>query len=229
MQNLNDSLKQTRSLIEQAISKAGRKPNSVELLAVSKKHSAASIRHVFDLGQTAFGENYVQEALEKQQLLADLPIKWHFIGPIQSNKTRQIAEHFAWVHSVDRLKIAERLSKQRPDHLPPLNICLQANIDEETSKSGFTRKDVLVNAARIAALPKLRLRGLMAIPAPRNTFAQQLTVCQQVQGLFTQLKSTLKDCDTLSMGMSGDLTAAVAAGSTMVRVGTGIFGARSWC
>jgi len=226
MQNLTESLQQTQVLINDAVIAASRPAGSVRLLAVSKKHTAQAIRHVFELGQAAFGENYVQEALEKQQLLSDLEIQWHFIGPIQSNKTRQIAEHFDWVHSVDRLKIAERLSRQRPDHLPPVNICLQVNIDNEPTKSGLTPTELLDTAEHIAALPNLALRGLMAIPAPCDNYAGQFKVFSQVQDLFTRLQAKVPAMDTLSMGMSADMAAAIAAGSTMVRVGTGIFGTR---
>ena len=226
MQNLTESLKQTQQVMNDAVVAASRPVGSVTLLAVSKKQAAEAIRQVYDLGQTAFGENYVQEALEKQQFLANLEIQWHFIGPIQSNKTRQIAEHFDWVHSVDRLKVAERLSRQRPQHLPPLNICLQVNIDNEPTKSGFSPQELLEHCQSIAALPQLTLRGVMAIPAPSQDYAEQLAVFKRVQDLYTQLQSAVPTVDTLSMGMSGDMQAAINAGSTMVRVGTGIFGAR---
>ena len=226
MQNLTESLHHTQSLINNALIKTKRPVGSVELLAVSKKHPAESIRHVFEQGQRAFGENYVQEACEKQLLLSDLAIQWHFIGPIQSNKTRQIAEHFDWVHSVDRLKVADRLSRQRPDSLPPLNICLQVNIDNEPTKSGFSPHEIIDVANTIARLPSIQLRGLMAIPAPCEHYQGQLEVFRQVQGLFAQLQTSVEGADTLSMGMSGDMEAAIEAGSTMVRVGTGVFGAR---
>lgn len=226
MQPLTDSLQTTQALIHQATIAAKRTSGDVHLLAVSKKHSVESMRHIYRLGQRAFGENYVQEACEKQLLLSDLEIQWHFIGPIQSNKTRQIAEHFHWVQSVDRLKIAERLSQQRPSSLLPLNICLQVNIDNEATKSGFAASELLAAANKIAALPNLNLRGVMAIPAPRESFDEQLKIFQQVQQLFEALAQRFSSVDTLSMGMSGDMGAAIAAGSTMVRVGTGIFGAR---
>lgn len=198
------------------------------LLAVSKTHPASAIRALFELGQHAFGESYWQEAETKLAALADLPIEWHFIGPLQSNKTRPIAEHFAWVHGVEREKIARRLSEQRPAGLPPLNICLQVNLDGEDSKSGVAPEDVLSLALVVKDLPNLKLRGLMCIPEPREDFAQQRAAFARMAELLQQLDAAgIGGLDTLSMGMSDDMEAAVAEGSTIVRVGTAIFGERS--
>lgn len=195
------------------------------LLAVSKTQPAEAIREAFDAGLRDFGENYLQEALEKQADLADLPLRWHFIGPIQSNKTKAIAEHFDWVHSVDRLKIAQRLSEQRPDALGPLNICIQVNVSGEASKSGCSPEAVAALAETIATLPRLRLRGLMTIPAPTENPVEQ----RQAFARLRRLKETLgADLDTLSMGMSQDLEAAIAEGATWVRIGTALFGAREY-
>lgn len=212
--------------IQRALVSADRTDNSTQLLAVSKTRPAASLRELFTLGQRDFGENYLQEALEKQQQLQDLAIEWHFIGPIQSNKTRAIAEHFSWVHSVDRLKVAKRLNDQRPTSLPPLNICLQVNIDGEASKSGITAAELPSLIDEIKALPRLRLRGLMSIPSSEN--AKRGTAHQQLKLLFDAVDSSgLSDWDTLSMGMSADLEPAIHNGSTMVRIGTDLFGPRT--
>jgi pyridoxal phosphate enzyme (YggS family) len=209
---------------------AGREPASVQLLAVSKTRPAADLREAWQAGQRAFGENYLQEALDKMAELDDLPdLEWHFIGPIQSNKTRQIASSFQWVHSVDRLKIARRLSEQREESLPPLNICIQVNIDQETSKSGCLPDDVAELAASITELPGLTLRGLMAIPDPRATNEERRGSFLRMGNLLEKCRSQLPDAsslDTLSMGMSGDLEAAIEEGATIVRVGTDIFGKR---
>lgn len=205
---------------------AGRLPQSVSVLAVSKLHPAQAIRELYAVGQSAFGENYVQEALDKMVALADLPLQWHLIGPLQSNKTQAVAAQFDWVHSVDRLKIAQRLSAQRPAHLPPLQICLQVNIDDEDSKSGCALAELPALAEAVLALPNLRLRGLMAIPRPGNTAAHAL-LAKTASDLLVRLPAlAAQPFDTLSMGMSDDLTEAVAAGSTLVRIGTAIFGAR---
>ena len=212
--------------ITQAEHRFHRPPGSVVLLAVSKAKPAAAIRAVAAAGQRCFGENYLQEALQKITELSDLPLEWHFIGPIQSNKTRSIAEHFAWVHSVDRLKIAQRLSQQRPPQLPPLNICLQVNISAETSKSGLTADAVAPVAKQVLGLSGLRLRGLMAIPAPSDDVAEQRQAFAQLRQLQEQLCHDGIALDTLSMGMSADMEAAIAEGATIVRVGTAIFGAR---
>jgi PLP dependent protein len=198
----------------------------VTLCAVSKAQPAAAIRAAYDAGQTVFGENYLQEALQKQAELEDCAIAWHFIGPIQSNKTQPIARHFDWVHSVDRLKIAQRLSDARPPTLAPLNICLQVNISEEASKSGASGQELLELALNIKQLPRLQLRGLMAIPAPCSDIEQQRDQFRQVRALFEHLNSHGLQLDTLSIGMSGDFAAAIAEGATLVRIGTAIFGAR---
>lgn len=205
---------------------ANRNAGSVALLAVSKTKPDSLIRAAWDAGQRAFGENYAQEAEEKARRLADLSIEWHFIGPIQSNKTRGLAQTMAWVHSIDRLKIAQRLSDQRPEDLPPLNLCLQVKLSNEPSKSGVAPSELPSLAAQIVKLPKLRLRGLMAIPAATSDYPEQRKSFKQLQALLFELQKQHAQADTLSMGMSGDLEAAVAEGSTLVRVGTDIFGAR---
>jgi len=205
---------------------ANRNAGSVALLAVSKTKPDSLIRAAWDAGQRAFGENYAQEAEEKARRLADLSIEWHFIGPIQSNKTRGLAQTMAWVHSIDRLKIAQRLSDQRPEDLPPLNLCLQVKLSDEPSKSGVAPSELPSLAAQIVKLPKLRLRGLMAIPAATTDYPEQRKSFNQLQALLFELQKQHAQADTLSMGMSGDLEAAVAEGSTLVRVGTDIFGAR---
>ncbi|OYD76361.1 UNVERIFIED_ORG: hypothetical protein BDU10_1436 [Burkholderia sp. CF145] len=209
---------------------AGRDPRSIALLAVSKTFPAEDVRAAHAAGQRAFGENYVQEALTKIEALSDLraSLDWHFIGPLQSNKTRPVAENFDWVHSVDRLKIAQRLSEQRPDALPPLNVCLQVNISGEASKSGVMPDEAADVARQIAALPKLRLRGLMAIPEPAGDVEQQRAPHRALRELFEKLRAEGLELDTLSMGMSGDLEAAVLEGATIVRIGTAIFGARDY-
>lgn len=226
---LPESLAQARERLHQALREAGRPLNDATLLAVSKTKPAIMIRQAWALGQREFGENYLQEALEKQVDLADLDdIVWHFIGPLQSNKTRAVAEHFDWMHSVDRLKIAKRLSEQRPPHLAPLNICLQVNISREASKSGVMPEDIMDLAREIAQLPHLRLRGLMAIPAPATTLEAQREPLAALKQLLASLQAALPTAplDTLSMGMSDDLEAAVLEGATLVRLGTAIFGAR---
>ncbi|WP_273810129.1 MULTISPECIES: YggS family pyridoxal phosphate-dependent enzyme [unclassified Pseudomonas] len=204
---------------------AGRDPATVGLLAVSKTKPAAALREAAAAGLRDFGENYLQEALDKQPALADLPLVWHFIGPIQSNKTRAIACHFDWVHSVDRLKIAQRLAEQRPPERGPLNICLQVNVSGEASKSGCHPDDLPALAAAVSQLPNLRLRGLMAIPEPTEDPASQRAAFARLRTLNEALNL---DLDTLSMGMSQDLEAAIAEGATWVRVGTALFGARDY-
>ena len=204
-----------------------RPPGSVALLAVGKTQPAAAIAAVATAGQARFGENYLREALAKMAELAALNLEWHFIGPVQANKSRPIAERFAWVHSVDRLKIAERLSAQRPAGLPPLNVCLEVNISREPSKHGLDESDVPAVARAVAALPRLRLRGLMAIPAPAADFAAQRLPCARLRELWERLLAEGLELDTLSMGMSDDLEAAIAEGATLVRVGTAIFGPRA--
>lgn len=196
------------------------------LLAVSKTRPAEDIRAAHALGINDFGENYLQEALPKIEALQALGLTWHFIGPIQSNKTRPIAEHFDWVHSVDRDKIARRLNEQRPADAPPLQVCLQVNVSGEASKSGVSPADLPALAEAVLHLPRLRLRGLMAIPAATNSDAEQRAAFAQLRGLFEELKPQAPDLDTLSMGMSGDLEAAVAEGSTLLRIGTALFGPR---
>lgn len=223
MSTIADNILQVSSRIQAATQAAHRDEHSVQLLAVSKTKPAEALREAHAAGLRDFGENYLQEALGKQLELADLPLIWHFIGPIQSNKTRAIAEHFAWVHSVDRLKIAQRLSEQRPAELPPLNICIQVNVSGEYSKSGCTPADLPALAKAISELPRLKLRGLMAIPEPTEDRAAQDAAFAAVQSLQASLNLPL---DTLSMGMSHDLESAIAMGATWVRIGTALFGAR---
>ena len=225
MSTIADNILQVGSRIQAAVTAANRAENSVQLLAVSKTKPAQALREAYAAGLRDFGENYLQEALGKQLELADLPLIWHFIGPIQSNKTRAIAEHFDWVHSVDRLKIAQRLSEQRPAELPPLNICIQVNVSGEVSKSGCTPADLPALAEAINALPRLQLRGLMAIPEPTEDRAEQDAAFAAVQKLQASLDLPL---DTLSMGMSHDLESAIAQGATWVRIGTALFGARDY-
>ena len=225
MSTLADNLSAISARIASAAQAAGRDPASVQLLAVSKTKPASAIREIHAAGVCDFGENYLQEALTKQQALSDLPLIWHFIGPIQSNKTKAIAEHFDWVHSVDRLKIAQRLSEQRPAGLAPLNICLQVNVSGEDSKSGCAPADLPALAKAVAALPNLRLRGLMAIPEPTDDRAAQEAAFSSLRALQKGLDLGL---DTLSMGMSHDLEAAIAQGATWVRIGTALFGARDY-
>lgn len=212
--------------IEQACQRVQRDPATVQLLAVSKTHPASSLREMYGVGQRSFGENYLQEALEKIEELKELEIEWHFIGHVQRNKTKHLAEKFDWVHGVDRLIIAERLSSQRIESQKPLNLCLQVNIDGQDSKDGCRPTEVAELVQQISQLPNIRLRGLMVIPAPENHAA-----FVDAKALFDQVKSQHaqpQDWDTLSMGMSADLEAAIAAGSTMVRVGTALFGARDY-
>ena len=213
--------------IEGAASQASRRSDEITLIAVSKTKPAEAIEAAAACGLQHFGENYLQEALDKIEALHELDLTWHFIGPIQSNKTRLIAEHFDWVHSVDRLKIAQRLSDQRPAHLGPLNICLQVNISNEDTKSGVSADQAPELAKAITTLPNIRLRGVMAIPKPSDDPAEQAATFEKVVTLFNTLRHTNPELDTLSMGMSQDLEAAIAAGSTMVRIGTDIFGARN--
>jgi pyridoxal phosphate enzyme (YggS family) len=229
MSSIGNNLQEVKRRIAAACLEVGRPVESVTLLAVSKTFPAADVRQAQALGQRAFGENYVQEALAKIDALADLRarIEWHLIGPLQSNKTRAVAEAFDWVHSVDRLKIAERLSAQRPAWLPPLQVCLQVNISGEASKSGLAAGDVAGVAQAVAALPGLRLRGLMAIPEPQADVAAQRRPYRALAALLAQLNAAGLALDTLSMGMSADLEAAVAEGATLVRVGSALFGARA--
>lgn len=228
MATIEHNLHEVRRRIASACATAARPEQGVTLLVVGKTFPAADLRAAFDVGARCFGENYVAEALDKISALGDLRerIEWHLIGPLQANKTRAVAEHFDWVHSVDRLKIAQRLSEQRPAHLPPLQLCLQVNISGEASKSGLGVDEVPDVARAVAALPGVRLRGLMAIPAPAADVAAQREPHARLRELLTQLQRQGLTLDTLSMGMTGDLEAAIAEGSTIVRVGTAIFGAR---
>ena len=225
MSTIADNIGLVSERIRAAARAVQRDESSVHLLAVSKTKPAQAVRQAHAAGIRDFGENYLQEALGKQAELTDLPLSWHFIGPIQSNKTRAIAENFAWVHSVDRLKIAQRLSEQRPADLPPLNICIQVNVSGEASKSGCTPADLPALAEAIQALPRLKLRGLMAIPEPTDDRAQQDAAFAAVRDLQVSLDLGL---DTLSMGMSHDLESAIAQGATWVRIGTALFGARDY-
>ena len=227
MTTIASNLQAVRNAISAAAAGAGRRPAEVMLLAVSKTFPTGMLREAYNAGQTRFAESYVQEALEKILSLQDLAIEWHYIGPVQSNKTRAIAENFAWVHSVDRLKIAERLSEQRPSHLPPLQVCLQVNISRENTKSGAPPNEASGLAHAIANLPGLKLRGLMAVPAPRGDFAAQRVPFAQLRKLRDDLNRQGLQLDTLSMGMSHDFAAAIAEGATIVRIGTAIFGART--
>ena len=227
-QNLNH----VREAIADAARRAGRDPAGVQLLAVSKTFGADAVITAAEAGQRAFGENYLQEAVEKiaqvKALRPDLELAWHFIGPIQSNKTRPVAEHFDWVHAVDREKIARRLSEQRPAHLAPLNICLQVNVSGEDSKSGVAPEELSALAQAVAALPNLRLRGLMAIPEPADDYEAQRKPFALLRELQAQLGAQGIVTDTLSMGMSADMAAAIAEGATIVRIGTAIFGKRDY-
>ncbi|WP_300626681.1 YggS family pyridoxal phosphate-dependent enzyme [Pseudomonas sp.] len=225
MSTIADNIGLVSQRIRAAADAVQRDASSIHLLAVSKTKPAQAVREAFAAGMHDFGENYLQEALGKQAELTDLPLSWHFIGPIQSNKTRAIAENFAWVHSVDRLKIAQRLSEQRPADLPALNICIQVNVSGEASKSGCTPADLPALANAISALPRLKLRGLMAIPEPTEDRAAQDAAFATVRELQTSLNLPL---DTLSMGMSHDLESAIAQGATWVRIGTALFGARDY-
>jgi pyridoxal phosphate enzyme (YggS family) len=232
MSPISRNLQAVHDGIATAARQAQRDPDGIRLLAVSKTFAPDAILEAVQAGQTAFGENYVQEALDKMTALralrSDLALEWHFIGPIQSNKTRPIAEHFDWVHSVDRQKIAQRLSDQRPEHLPPLSVCLQINISGETSKSGAMPEQASELAHAVARMPRLRLRGLMAIPEPVDDFDRQRVPFGHMRQLFEALRAEGLEIDTLSMGMSADMAAAIAEGATMVRVGTAIFGNRDY-
>ena len=236
---ISDNLQQVQARIHAACMACGRDPKTVHLLAVSKTFGADAVQAAMLAGQTAFGENYIQEAVEKilaiRALEADRHVQWHCIGPIQSNKTRLVAEHFDWVHSVDRLKIAQRLSEQRPHNMAPLEVCLQVNVDDGANKSGATLEEAVPLALAVAALPGLQLRGLMSIPEPAPDFVAQCALFTRTKALFDQILSQLTLLgtpqqvavfDTLSMGMSADLEAAIHSGSTIVRVGTAIFGSR---
>lgn len=230
--SIAENMVKVRQALEHAAAQHGRNASSVRVLAVSKTFGAEAVIDAAQAGQVAFGENYLQEAIDKQQavqtLRPDLALEWHFIGPIQSNKTRPIAEHFAWAHALDREKIARRLSEQRPPNLPPLNVCLQVNVSGEDSKSGVAPGEVLALAEVVATLPGLRLRGLMAIPEPAEDFESQRKPFALLYDLQQQLREAGIPTDTLSMGMSADMNAAVAEGATIVRIGTAIFGKRDY-
>jgi pyridoxal phosphate enzyme (YggS family) len=226
MQTLDARLLELNHRIAEAEKRFSRKPGAVGVLAVSKTQPPSAVAHLYKLGQRDFGENYLQEALPKIRELADLAIQWHFIGRIQANKTRDIAEHFDWVHSVDRLKVAQRLNDQRPANRPPLNICLQINLEDESAKGGITPAEALQLAPQLGALPRLQLRGLMCIPAEHPDFATQRQVFARLRELQEAINHQGCALDTLSMGMSGDLEAAIAEGANLVRVGTAIFGPR---
>ncbi|MEN7430815.1 YggS family pyridoxal phosphate-dependent enzyme [Chromobacterium sp. TRC.1.1.SA] len=226
--SLSSRLQQVRLRLDAAAAAAGRAPGAAALLAVSKTFPADDLRAAYDCGQRAFGENYVQELQQKCEALAGLDIEWHFIGPLQSNKTRVVAERAHWAHSIDRLKIAERLSAQRPDSLPPLNVCVQVNVSGEDSKSGCAPEEAAALVRAVAALPRLRLRGLMCIPEPTQDAARLAAQFARLRGLLQQLNAEGLALDTLSMGMSADLEAAVAEGATLVRVGSAIFGQRDY-
>jgi hypothetical protein len=227
MTTISANLQAVLARIDVAARRYGRDPHNIALLAVSKTWSADCVREAAAAGQRAFGENYVQEGVEKVAELRALGLKWHFIGPLQSNKTRPVAEDFDWVHSIDRLKIAERLAEQRPPSLAPLSVCLQVKVSDEETKSGVTLDEVPRLARAIGRLPRLRLRGLMAIPAPADDFAAQRAPFRRLRELYEQLRADGLPLDTLSMGMSHDLEAAIAEGATLLRVGSAIFGERN--
>ncbi|CNI15902.1 MULTISPECIES: YggS family pyridoxal phosphate-dependent enzyme [Yersinia] len=231
MSTIERNLQDVRARIATAARNCARSPEEVTLLAVSKTKPVTAIEEAIAAGQYAFGENYVQEGVDKIHYFADSPhaanLEWHFIGPLQSNKSKLVAENFAWCHTVDRLKIAQRLSAQRPGEMPALNILIQVNISDEQSKSGITLAELPALAASISDLPNLHLRGLMAIPAPETDYQRQLAVFEQMNQAFLTLKASYPQMDTLSMGMTDDMAAAIAAGSTLVRIGTAIFGSRA--
>jgi pyridoxal phosphate enzyme (YggS family) len=226
MTTIRNNLQRVQERIDAACARAQRPVTDVTLLAVSKTFGPEAVREAHECGQRAFGENYIQEAVEKIALLRDLPLQWHCIGPVQSNKTRLVATHFDWVHTIDRLKIAQRLAEQRPPELAPLQVCIQVNIDGGATKAGVTPADVAALAGEIAQLPRLQLRGLMTIPEPADDVAAQRAVHMRTRALFDKLREEGLPLDTLSMGMTADLEAAIDAGSTMVRIGTAIFGGR---
>lgn len=227
MSSIVQNLANLQQAIQSAALQARRDATSINILAVSKGHSTDHIRQAYQAGLTWFGESYLQEALPKMTALEDLPLTWHFIGPVQSNKTKDIAGRFHWVHSVDRLKIAVRLSEQRPAHLQPLNVCIQVNISQETAKSGIMRQALKEFAAQLRDLPRLRLRGLMAIAQKTGDTRKQRAMFAQMRHLFDDLKQHGYALDTLSMGMTADLEAAVLEGSTLLRIGSGLFGPRA--
>ena len=225
-QNLTLHVNHVRSRILRAATAAGRDPATVTLVAVTKAQTAETIRSAATAGVTDFGENYLQEAVPKMDGLADLPLRWHFVGGIQSNKTRIIAERFDWVHGIDRLSIARRLSEQRPFHAPPLNLCIQVELVPEPNKSGVRPGEVGPLAAAAAELPRVRLRGLMCVPPPQSNEAAERAVFARLRALLEELNAAGHELDTLSMGMSGDFESAIAEGATLVRIGTALFGSR---
>ena len=227
MTTISANLQAVRARIGAAAARYGRTDDLIKLLAVSKTWPAEDVRTAATAGQQLFGENYVQEGLEKLSALAALELEWHFIGPLQSNKSKRVAESFSWVHSIDRLRIAERLAEQRPATLPPLQVCLQVNVSGEVSKSGITLAELPELARRVADLPHLRLRGLMTVPAPTDDFLEQRQAFHALRTAYEQLNAAGFSLDTLSMGMTHDLEAAIAEGATLVRVGTAIFGERN--
>lgn len=231
MNDIAHNLAQVRDKISAAATRCGRASEEITLLAVSKTKPASAIAEAIDAGQRAFGENYVQEGVDKIRYFQEqgnTDLQWHFIGPLQSNKSRLVAEHFDWCHTVDRLRIATRLNDQRPSEMQALNVLIQINISDENSKSGIALSELDALASEVAALPRLILRGLMAIPAPESSYERQFAVAQQMAVAFEALKARYNTVDTLSLGMSDDMEAAIAAGSTMVRIGTAIFGARDY-
>ena len=232
MNTVQDNLLNIKNEIKKIAKECGRDPNTIQLIAVSKTKPVEQITEAINAGQLAFGENYVQEGIEKIQYFEkNMPnndLIWHFIGPLQSNKSKLVAEHFDWMHTIDRLKIAQRLSDQRPNHMAKLNVLIQVNISQEASKSGVKPEEVTDLVKQIVALPNLNLRGLMAIPEIENDYDKQLKVFTKMQQLLHSLQKNYPFMDTLSMGMSGDMPAAISAGSTMVRIGTAIFGARQY-
>ncbi len=221
------ALAQIRKKISDAEHRFNRTPNSVQLLAVSKTKPVETVQAAFNAGQVCFAENYLQEAVEKITHLQNPQLIWHFIGSIQSNKTRDIAQHFHWIHTIDRSKIAHRLNEQRPEYLPPLNICLQINISGENSKSGIFPDELMQLAADCSSLPNLKIRGLMVMPAQYPEFERQRIPFRELKQLFTELQDKYPELDTLSMGTTNDLEAAIAEGATMIRIGTAIFGTRN--
>lgn len=228
MTTIQSRLGAVHDRIHAACLASGRAVDTVSLLAVSKTFGPDAVQAAHQAGQTAFGENYIQEAVQKILALRHLPLQWHCIGPVQSNKSRLVAEHFDWVHTVDRLKLAQRLSEQRPTNLAPLQVCIQVNVDAGQTKSGVRPEQALALAQALAALPRLRLRGLMCIPEPAPDFVASCAVFERTRALFDALNAEGLGLDTLSMGMSADLEAAIASGSTMVRVGSAIFGQRDY-
>lgn len=232
MNTVQDNLLNIKNEIKKIAKECGRDPNTIQLIAVSKTKPVEQITEAINAGQLAFGENYVQEGIEKIQYFEkNMPnndLIWHFIGPLQSNKSKLVAEHFDWMHTIDRFKIAQRLSDQRPNHMAKLNVLIQVNISQEASKSGVKPEEVTELVKQIVALPNLNLRGLMAIPEIENDYDKQLNVFTKMQQLLYSLQKDYPFMDTLSMGMSGDMPAAISAGSTMVRIGTAIFGARQY-